>query len=964
MTTLNTIWYGFNTNTATRPVRTTSTQLWNTSTFFNVSISASDTTANDINFTVANVSGAAWYFGGQSGIDYGGLTAVLGTFGDAPFSSVQLTNNSDGSYTTETTDASSRATNDVALSTFGTTSSRWYFGRNQIFHGIHFIKQNAGTMTGGILVWEYWNGATWTQFTPRIAIGEDLNLTTGSTALQVFEYVWDGAALSNWAKTSVNGSSAYYIRARVSQAYTNISTFSVIHAIAGVWQYWNGTDWLTIPHYGTKTKTALLSTVSTGFAEINTEVLWNPNEMPGWTDTTVNSVTARYVRYLLSGNFSSGPPRGTYVAVAPYFNLNPITVYIPETSQRKFRSVAADVTSVIADDASDSRALNIFIKYDSSPWRKYTRGEVLADTGETYTSGETFNICGDFATYIGNSTSIPVSACIVHHVDYEATTTSFVANGNCEMNFTYEYDGTAHPNNAIKTVILPLETPKSPPISSNYVQLGVGPVPAITGYLPEANKVFRQSYIRLFGSSNSLNTTVPAQYVLKAGSLADVSSGNFLNQGQSSFEVNGVHDVLPLSGTSYDLRLKVAHQNCNYRFLSAFNVITYEYDPENTTRVLNSVQLIGPERSDTLNESTSGNAKPMRFLYNINEPGNIVLKKSAVHFIANDGNNNFSFNTLVGYTSVISANTWNIASNYNSGPSSLLTVNHEFNSNNITLTRGQNDIRAKMWSTSTFRMTGLCSMLYLNYESDKSPLGVWAHNKTIYRYFLEEVNLVTQNVNYQYFGLDNVLTIPESTYYLNNVALYGNSQLASNLGFYNIMATGTEGVSARDSTLFLYQTGTVNEIGRKWFYSQCTQAFRKYPGNENVLTLEYNNIGNYNISAIRDFRFGNTGIGQRNFYWVVTYNNLKNVGYGYVIGYTGDGSGIEINVYNNVTNEQIVKTTTTAGGYYTFTYYDDSIEIVTEAKSGDVYFQSVPHTMSESLEYNIYAANEQITIFS
>ncbi|KKS17283.1 MAG: hypothetical protein UU72_C0004G0022 [candidate division WWE3 bacterium GW2011_GWB1_41_6] len=85
-----------------------------------------------------------------------------------------------------------------------------YFGENGTFESVSYSLSYEGS--GGTVVWEYWNGGTWT------------TLTTTASSNPNFEnagYI-DFSPPGDWAVTSVNGegSAYYYVRARVSVAFT------------------------------------------------------------------------------------------------------------------------------------------------------------------------------------------------------------------------------------------------------------------------------------------------------------------------------------------------------------------------------------------------------------------------------------------------------------------------------------------------------------------------------------------------------------------------------------------------------------------------------------------------------------------------------------------------------------------------------------------------------------------------
>lgn len=85
-----------------------------------------------------------------------------------------------------------------------------YFGLCQPFEQ---VVLNLGTVGvgGGTLIWEFWNGSSWTTFSPADGTS---NLTASGTVS------WSIAALSGWATTAVNAVTAYWVRVRFSGAFS------------------------------------------------------------------------------------------------------------------------------------------------------------------------------------------------------------------------------------------------------------------------------------------------------------------------------------------------------------------------------------------------------------------------------------------------------------------------------------------------------------------------------------------------------------------------------------------------------------------------------------------------------------------------------------------------------------------------------------------------------------------------
>jgi len=99
---------------------------------------------------------------------------------------------------------------------------RAYFGSPSKFGQLSLKFGTAGV--GGTYVWEFWNGTTWTSFSPTDG-------TSGLTADGTL--TWTISALTAWATLAVNGVTQYYIRVRAS---VNPSTNPLVNsATIGGW---------------------------------------------------------------------------------------------------------------------------------------------------------------------------------------------------------------------------------------------------------------------------------------------------------------------------------------------------------------------------------------------------------------------------------------------------------------------------------------------------------------------------------------------------------------------------------------------------------------------------------------------------------------------------------------------------------------------------------------------------------
>lgn len=131
----------------------------------------------------------------------------------------------DGAFTDETGDASDSGTNDITVTNSINANIYFCYPNENIWkQNEHIIQINSnGAFTGGVVAWEYWNGATWTSFSPLfIQIDKDLNFTASGSKNIIIPI------LPNWTATTVNSFTGYIFRRRITSTYSATSTWTNI----------------------------------------------------------------------------------------------------------------------------------------------------------------------------------------------------------------------------------------------------------------------------------------------------------------------------------------------------------------------------------------------------------------------------------------------------------------------------------------------------------------------------------------------------------------------------------------------------------------------------------------------------------------------------------------------------------------------------------------------------------------
>lgn len=128
----------------------------------------------------------------------------------APY--VRLWDNSGAAYVDY--DAEAATMLGTAQPMWGQVADIMYWGDDAAFNSIGFGMLTSGEY--GALTWEYWNGAAWASFTPiHNSTNNDISDFGKSGWI-----AWDTTDLTSWATTAIDGTTAYWVRAKVASVTT------------------------------------------------------------------------------------------------------------------------------------------------------------------------------------------------------------------------------------------------------------------------------------------------------------------------------------------------------------------------------------------------------------------------------------------------------------------------------------------------------------------------------------------------------------------------------------------------------------------------------------------------------------------------------------------------------------------------------------------------------------------------
>lgn len=586
------------------------------------------------------------------------------------------------------------------------------------------------------------------------------------------------------------------------------------------------------------------------------------------------------------------------------------TIYLPESSIT-FRSVT--LVATWADDATAASSPTNWImgiKLGSASESTATVTDTMTNTGEAWSMRTTRDVTSYFTTN-WSGTSMTWEASIQQAV-------SVTQNHAMKIIITYEYDDTSGTH--IKTIRIPVESTRSLMTTSYQTLGGSTAIPAIGGsYLPEASVTVRQVTVELWG--NTADITTATDWISTARVNGGTTFDWYDNEAAllSGRWAYGIIDI-----TAQDLSsarsLEVISTGITSRltYLGGMIVVTYEFSPSSSSTIYNSLMLGGVDSVGQMAGTASGDEDYWANTIYINEPTTITMKESAVFLYAQDSGA-FTLNIAAGsQTDTAFAFT---AAGTQAGQFSCV---HRIDASGakgaagITLARGPNDYNVQFRSSTASAGWNLSGFLILNYTSGKASSGVGVHAQT--RYF-HLADVAADNTVRQVNDVTTV-TIPESQYHLIGAVVEivaMTSGVAT--GNYVLSLERTSGLGWDPVYIGSYRADA--ELQLQTMYGTAKNNFLRWPGDPAS--------GRADIETARDWRMDCqptawTGWGL----WATWHAHSWTVA-GTVSGYAdADGAGLTVNIHRVSTGELVKTVTTTAGGDFTTTWFDDVDELYCE----------------------------------
>lgn len=590
-------------------------------------------------------------------------------------------------------------------------------------------------------------------------------------------------------------------------------------------------------------------------------------------------------------------------------DFSQITIYLPEDS-KVFKSVMAEV--IVADQqtaATNIARRQLTLTLQGASDYVINNTNALSNSGENIVHQFSINATSYFAAN-WSGTSMTLDASLL--LDTSAVGS---ANASLRIYLTYEYDDTSA--SQIKTVMIPLDAPRIA-LGTSKPGTATDTIPALDTYCPEASKTFRQISLVVQGNQESVGTVDMSisMQVDTDTALTSVAYEKGLNSASwyrinnvVTFDTSVTHGFyLWASATDFD------HPQC-------YMVVTYEFNPATTTRVLNSLMLPmefgGAMGGPTVNDYQRGEREIM-----IEEPGTITLERSATLVFWDQ----LSPMTGLNFRNPNGANSWlaytSVATTVCGGLGCMVRDDA------ITLARGRNTLKLDVYNTDAADLGyNLASVWMINYTSDKHTDGVGAHNHTVV-WNLRTVSNLAASV--QSITSVTALSVPEGNHFKTSIGLnyvYTSNTSGNPAGVH----VGVERLAAEGGIIWenVYEAlgGTDAEVGTRQAWATARSVFRRWKAGT-VIDADESRLS---VETARRWRVALGGscnsFDTLDIY--LTYHTITKTISGTISG--SGGGTVTLKLCRAATGEVVMVTTRTGNGAYSFTWFDDTEEMYVDA---------------------------------
>lgn len=604
------------------------------------------------------------------------------------------------------------------------------------------------------------------------------------------------------------------------------------------------------------------------------------------------------------------------------------SIYIPE-SVVAFRSVTlfVDCSNDVPTTAANLTLPIISIKLDGLAISTATMVNPNVNSGEKEAWIFSRNVTSYFTTnWTGNVMTWST------RVNFTGMNT---ANHAAKIVITYEYDDTATTH--IKTIRIPIESTRTLLTTTFQTIGGATAIPALKGsYLPEASVVIRQIFLEMW-SNSATNATTDATWQTR------IAGGTAIDTYRQEGALNSAtwaHAIVDI--TSQTLTAATSLECVSLTTTSRFGtvggmiVVTYEFNESTTTSVYNSLLIGAVDTAGQIGGTTAVDAGAWERSIYIEEPGTITLKESGLCLFQDDSAG-YSFLVRVSGDTAAQATYSTYVMTAGGVQCGTYSMVHRIDaagqngSAGISLKRGKNLYRVLFYSSTAQAGWNLSGFLILNYTSGKNIDGVGSHSHSLYQHITDNITASGSRVN---TSTSIVPALPETDYYLIGYVFYISYNIGPSTDSFFVAESEMINLQGGNGWQTLY-TGTSrqdNENRNGVIYGAARTAFKRWKNDTDPDRMDIKTSRKYRLSA------GPLETGSMGFWY--TYHTIQYTVSGTCTGFSGDGSGIPVDIYriNSATqDEMILSLTTTTGGIFSGVWFDNTEKLYASARQDDTH---------------------------
>ncbi len=586
--------------------------------------------------------------------------------------------------------------------------------------------------------------------------------------------------------------------------------------------------------------------------------------------------------------------------------LTTITINLPEApSGSAFKSVIAMVSAMqTATAAGNVTTRRIDFSVGGATAGTHTNSNLYTGSGEDIFVFHAADMTSHFVTNWTTGTSKTFAASVL--MDGTATGVAFT-NVNVTIFITYEYDDTA--TTQIKTIRIPLNCGAG---SFGTTKPGTAndTIPNLSTELPEASKVYRNTFITLQGM-RGINATTDSTITMQLDATTAITSGTFEGGQNTNYFMRYVWDVSAVLNTASTMGFFAWSNLASAWFhMQAWLTVTYEFDATSSNDTYVSLFLPMEVDSPMGNTSTTW-VRASRDVW-IQEPSTITTKQIAFYSFWEQTDAIAGLNQRIG-TGAFSAITADVSTQTAGSNCAMVKNNSAF-----TLAAGKNTINWDIYRTDTADLGfGTSGFWIVNYTAGKPTGGYGAASHTVF-----------YNLGSFFDGAastEDVLnaiapSIPETEYFFTSVGtefkyISNNVTSPSGISIQTEQTTGEGGFNWK--SVYVDTNSTDPETGLHTVYATARDVFKRWLGDDYSSRLDLETSRRWR-SCISSATSGGTAFHYLNL--IFTYHTITKTVSGNITG--SSGGLVTISVYRESTGEKILQTTRTGDGSYSVTWYD------------------------------------------